>query len=307
MQGNYGFTILQNSFGIILCIIFFFAFIFINENFNKEIRNFFYLIIGFIVALLISDSFQGYFESLSYPTIARQIFACISYTLRSCLLYLFASLFIRKSKKIYRFYLGIPVVINALIVFSSFFLEKVVFYYTETNQIVRGPLLASPFIVSLFYFAIVVFFGLKKFKTGEPGEFILLCVVSISSIVATLLELFLRFQGFICTSAIIGVIFYYLFFTTYSFSFDQLTGTYMRKKLYEMVNKNKGYYSLISIDMNDLKMINDNKGHAEGDKALVTCANIIRDTLPINADIFRMGGDEFVILYRTTDKNEVEL
>lgn len=81
----------------------------------------------------------------------------------------------------------------------------------------------------------------------------------------------------------------------------------MRKKLYEMVNKNKGYYSLISIDMNDLKIINDNKGHAEGDKALVTCANIIRDTLPINADIFRMGGDEFVILYRTTDKNEVEL
>ena len=62
--------------------------------------------------------------------------------------------------------------------------------------------------------------------------------------------------------------------------------------------------SLIYIDMNDLKTINDTHGHAAGDAALKELANIITLNLR-DSDIFgRLGGDEFgIILPKANEKN----
>ncbi|WP_296252422.1 sensor domain-containing diguanylate cyclase [Pseudomonas sp. UBA4194] len=54
--------------------------------------------------------------------------------------------------------------------------------------------------------------------------------------------------------------------------------------------------SLLFFDLNDFKVINDTYGHAEGDKALVTFAQVLRKTLREMDVIGRLGGDEFVAL-----------
>jgi len=54
--------------------------------------------------------------------------------------------------------------------------------------------------------------------------------------------------------------------------------------------------SLIYLDMNDLKLINDTHGHAAGDAALVHLANIIVNNLRDSDIIGRLGGDEFGII-----------
>jgi diguanylate cyclase (GGDEF)-like protein len=54
--------------------------------------------------------------------------------------------------------------------------------------------------------------------------------------------------------------------------------------------------SLLFLDLNDFKSINDTFGHAEGDRALVTFASQVKQVCRTSDVIARLGGDEFVIL-----------
>ncbi|MBN3763209.1 sensor domain-containing diguanylate cyclase [Burkholderia sp. Ac-20365] len=60
--------------------------------------------------------------------------------------------------------------------------------------------------------------------------------------------------------------------------------------------------SLLFFDLNGFKQINDVYGHAEGDRALIAFATVLRTALRDSDVIGRLGGDEFVVLL--TDSNE---
>ena len=61
-------------------------------------------------------------------------------------------------------------------------------------------------------------------------------------------------------------------------------------------------FALIICDINGLKHINDNYGHDNGDNAIIAVSNILQ-TIFDKDDIYRIGGDEFVILLTGIDKN----
>ena len=54
--------------------------------------------------------------------------------------------------------------------------------------------------------------------------------------------------------------------------------------------------TVIVVDVNDLKEINDGFGHFCGDDAIKTVAKALRDTIGAKADIYRIGSDEFVCI-----------
>lgn len=67
-----------------------------------------------------------------------------------------------------------------------------------------------------------------------------------------------------------------------------------------------GSVTLAFIDVNGLKMINDQYGHMEGDKYLVSVAQVLTEvSKKIHADLFRYGGDEFVIMSNTLCEKEI--
>ena len=60
-------------------------------------------------------------------------------------------------------------------------------------------------------------------------------------------------------------------------------------------------YTLVYFDLDHFKAVNDERGHAEGDKVLVQVVKTVTERLR-KTDIFaRLGGDEFVILLTETD------
>ncbi len=64
--------------------------------------------------------------------------------------------------------------------------------------------------------------------------------------------------------------------------------------------------TLVLFDLNDFKPINDQFGHAEGDRALIAFANILKQVFR-DSDVFgRIGGDEFVALLSGTSEEEVQ-
>jgi len=60
-------------------------------------------------------------------------------------------------------------------------------------------------------------------------------------------------------------------------------------------------YTVTYLDMNGLKGINDAYGHKAGDDAIITFGVTVRKQLRNNDRIYRMGGDEFVIITRHLD------
>jgi diguanylate cyclase (GGDEF)-like protein len=81
---------------------------------------------------------------------------------------------------------------------------------------------------------------------------------------------------------------------------DQLTGVLSRRGFYSAMSstrlgpKKNGH--LFVFDIDQFKQVNDQKGHAIGDKLLVLLTSTIAERAPTGALIARFGGDEFVMV-----------
>ena len=90
-------------------------------------------------------------------------------------------------------------------------------------------------------------------------------------------------------------------------SIDPLTGLKNRQSYYQQIEIDNGrIIAVVSIDMNELKYINDSYGHDKGDDAIVSVAKIIREYSGPQKLVYRVGGDEFIIFYRRGSKEEIE-
>lgn len=81
---------------------------------------------------------------------------------------------------------------------------------------------------------------------------------------------------------------------------DSLTKVIQRKHIFNYINyliENKTTFSLIMIDLDNFKLINDNYGHSNGDKVLVKVAERLIDYVGERGIVGRFGGDEFIIVY----------
>jgi diguanylate cyclase (GGDEF)-like protein len=69
----------------------------------------------------------------------------------------------------------------------------------------------------------------------------------------------------------------------------------------EIHRRHKVPVSLLLIDLDDLKVVNDAEGHPAGDHLLVSMASSIRDALRYGDRGFRIGGDEFAVILPHTE------
>lgn len=94
---------------------------------------------------------------------------------------------------------------------------------------------------------------------------------------------------------------------------DPLTGCLNRRTLYRTLsdellktqNKNT-YISLLMLDIDHFKAINDNYGHEAGDLSLKELTNTLRSLTRKHDFAFRLGGEEFLIIMPNTNKAEAK-
>lgn len=85
---------------------------------------------------------------------------------------------------------------------------------------------------------------------------------------------------------------------------DKLTGLFNRAKYEETLNsiKKTNKFSVIFLDLNDLKKTNDSLGHEYGDKLIKTFTRLLNKARTGEEEIYRIGGDEFIILFENSQR-----
>ena len=67
-----------------------------------------------------------------------------------------------------------------------------------------------------------------------------------------------------------------------------------------------GSLVMVMVDLDGYKQINDNHGHAAGDKVLIRVREILHEACRTSDTIVRWGGDEFLVVGRTTDPHSAQ-
>lgn len=83
---------------------------------------------------------------------------------------------------------------------------------------------------------------------------------------------------------------------------DSLTGLGNRRAMEEALraawDANPEQVGLALLDIDNLKVVNDRQGHEAGDRLLRLVAQALREVMSRDGTVFRLGGDEYVILCR---------
>jgi len=91
---------------------------------------------------------------------------------------------------------------------------------------------------------------------------------------------------------------------------DSLTGLYNRQLLEKVIKKYESKsikYGVIMIDINGLKYINDHYGHNAGDEIILKAAKTIKENVRKKDLVFRIGGDEFLVLTTADEKIAMQI
>ena len=94
---------------------------------------------------------------------------------------------------------------------------------------------------------------------------------------------------------------------------DALTGlenrVYFKREVEEFCRTEQRHFSILFIDLDGFKQVNDSLGHSVGDELLVTIAHRLEQTLRTRdrgeTHLCRFGGDEFVLMIETTNEDEL--
>lgn len=204
--------------------------------------------------------------------------------------------------------LAIPIILNLIISILSY-RNDFIFNVDVNNEYERGRLFFTSPVISGFYFALNFIWMLKnksKIHKDERITFGLsLFIPMILGIIQVKYSIFLT----IWNSWALAITMMYIFILYEKTKRDPLTGLENRQAYYSYISKlqqkNNVILTVINIDMDNFKSINDNYGHNEGDEAIKSFGNIIKRVFTNKEKSMRIGGDEFIIFIEDNDKVKV--
>jgi diguanylate cyclase (GGDEF)-like protein len=200
-----------------------------------------------------------------------------------------------------------PTLINiAAAVLSPLF--GFIFYVDANNRYIRGDyffIFITVYVINLLLLVISTLEVGKKYNYPIMRKMVAL---SLFTIIGTSIQIVypLAYSSWHCVT--LSLLLYFLLMSEFDSSFDTLTGLYNRAAFDKAAKLIAGAkeFSLIIIDINDFKSINDTYGHNYGDTVIKTVAEIIRKSFNKHYTCYRFGGDEFSIIGDETNQENIE-
>ncbi len=288
------YDIFMSNFVTVFLVFGFFLLLLTGNVFEKKIERLFAIGAICVFFLVLVDMVDSYLVKQTTLNELRYFTSALGYTVRPITLGVFISILLRKNEHLIN--LWIPIIIEGIIAMTNYWTHWM-FYLDQNNVFYRGPLGYLPHALSLAYMAILIYYAITKFNVTEIGEIFTVFYVIIICLVAMFFETVYSMKYLLTGAIICGCTIYYTYLYVQVYKTDPVTGLFNRRSFNKDTEKRKNKrISVICVDLNNLKQINDTYGHAEGDKALCTIADTLVAVAKNRYRIYRMGGDEFFVI-----------
>ena len=203
-----------------------------------------------------------------------------------------------------KWFFWIPVLLNALLYCTALF-TPLTFSFDADYSFQRGPLGGTVFYVCIAYLVMTLFTIHVRFRDHRIRDFFVIYVCALGCLGAMAVDYLL--DGVALLSAIlVSSLVFYLFLRAQDMDHDPLTRLWNRRVYYEDCKKlGNAVTSVASVDMNGLKKTNDELGHDAGDRALRMIARGLHSITSRKVIAYRVGGDEFMILFLHSGEEEI--
>lgn len=210
--------------------------------------------------------------------------------------------------KKYRLKYYIPIILNSIIVASSFF-TGLIFYIDSNNVYHQGQFYYFVYLITFLTFLYTWFFSYNNRKLIDSRDIVALQIFIFPITLGIIIQIMNPSISSTWPSMSLSILIVFISVEMRKIYGDYLTGAHSRRQLDEYIKyriklakKIKGF-TIAMIDMDDFKYINDKYGHHEGDQALINFVKLVKKSIRGNDFIARFAGDEFVIVFDFEDDN----
>ncbi|MDR2552045.1 MAG: diguanylate cyclase [Treponema sp.] len=175
------------------------------------------------------------------------------------------------------------------------------YYLDETNFLIRGKyhyvLIFAGFLPLLF--AVYTLVSARRFLRKQ--QFLVTVIFVFFAGIGSAADRIFIFSSIIWPCLTAALLYAYFFVIQNDSGIDVLTGLGNRQRFDEFITglehpkRRKDPCSVVMIDMDHFKNINDTLGHSEGDNALRDMAGAVKDCIGRHDFAARYGGDEFIL------------
>ncbi len=151
------------------------------------------------------------------------------------------------------------------------------------------------FVISMIYFIYNCFLIYVRRKLLFMLPLLFLCLLLINSIIIQLLYPNVRIDWL---TIAVGVIFIFKFYGDILSNVDSLTNLFNKAYFDNTLRNSTKELTLIFLDVDKFKEINDKYGHIKGDEILVSVAELIKEVYNKAGYVCRYGGDEFAVIIK---------
>ena len=252
-----------------------------------------------LLQLVVAITYHVEQSAHDYATLSvlRPILTASNYSLYPMILYFLTRILMEEKSPRRKNLLLLPELLSVPLYVTSQW-THLVCWFTPDNHYMAGPLKSLPYAVVVFYSFVFLYQNTVYFRKFNRIDRWTAAYTILVPLIGMILLRTMRDDGNFSALLTSAIVLYYMFIYIHMAKIDPLTSLLNRKCCYEdMQNRARNITAVVSVDMNDLKYFNDNMGHQAGDKALKTVAEVLRNHCDKGGTAYRVGGDEFIILY----------
>ena len=221
-----------------------------------------------------------------------------------------------RNRKINRFAVIFPFLVSTVALILNYLIAPQVLLdeALDTLPAYNVYLVAVPWI----YMAAILFYTIRKARDeesrAEKRKHLFIGFFPLLAIAGGVTEmLFFPDIPLYCFSAMILMLLFYIQSIQLRISMDPLTQLNNRGQLTRYISQRSNFpegrlTAVIMMDIDGFKSINDQYGHAEGDRALVLISNALKQAVnshSMPSFLGRYGGDEFILIIHPTTGEEI--
>ena len=285
----------------------------LNGNFDNKTKNGFIITFTFIIIGAFCEwvgvvcNGKIFFESKRLNVIIHYIVKYIEFTIAPIMPVIFSKMiFESKMKKRRKSWWSLSwLILYIILEVISMFGNKFIFYIDENNRYCHARfywIYILSFCISSVYMIINIFEFSKEYQNKNKLQ--LNSIIAFLSVGVSIQLVNPQIKTCWLSIAIAASLFF-IYYTSIIQYVDGLTKLLNQKCYYTYLEQNANtMFTLLILDVNNFKYINDNFGHNFGDQILANLGEIIKKEYGEYGRCYRIGGDEFAVLI---EKNSQEI